>query len=166
MATNIPMKCESFIPKPDSQSTEVNCNNCKYYGRYDMLAMIKDPETGRTHCERTYSDYMCFKKRVGIFMDNTDSRKDVHSVYFSDGVWDSMQTFARFFSLATGIKNNRGQSMGAGTFVDIACKAYIQQNNEVLRIANDFFDKLELDDIKNTTQKFRKDVLSYEKDEQ
>ena len=74
-------------------------------------------------------------------MANNEPRKDLHSVYFSDGVWESMQTFAKFFSLSTGITNNRGQQMGAGTFVDIACKAYIKQNAAVLNIAKRFFEK-------------------------
>ena len=97
-------------------------------------------------------------------MANDDARKDLHSVYFSDGVWESMQTLARFFTLTTGITNNRGQQMGAGTFIDIACKAYIKQNSAVLDIAKRFFEKASEEDVHGLFDCIREELRNNDKE--
>jgi hypothetical protein len=95
---------------------------------------------------------------------NDDARKNLHSVYFSDGVWESMQTFARFFTLTTGITNNRGQQMGAGTFIDIACKAYIKQNSAVLDIAKRFFEKASEEDVHGLFDGIREELRNNDRE--
>lgn len=74
---------------------------------------------------------------INTYMETTEEqaseKKKLVSFYCNEAIYEQLATLARYRSLMSGIKNSRGQNIGAGTLINQAATEYVEAHADELR---------------------------------
>ena len=119
-----------------------SCAQCMDENEWD-----KDDLTGRWFCPHTFVSGISINElnRMGDKIENRLNRgkKKLYSVYISCDVLDGLSELARYRSAFLGVKNGRGQSVGAGTLIDEAARMYFDAHKAELDNWREIFANIE-----------------------
>lgn len=64
--------------------------------------------------------------------EQAESKKVLKSFYCTESVFNQLAELAGYMSIGAGVKNRRGQNIGAGTLIDIAAREYLERHMDEL----------------------------------